>query len=278
MSEAVRIAEINEERSRRLTPRRYIDEDAVERYARCLDELPPIALFRVGEDLLLADGRHRLAAHKKAGREAICADVHDGTEEELLEAAILANLRHGRPWTRSEKTDCIDAWLRLHPERADNWIADDLLVSKNTVAVRRGFLVRTCQIDRFEKTIGRDGKARPYEYSPQEPGEMLGRSRDKDLWAEYEAAFGESRSEVNERTKPLTEGVYKQVWRRAGERLAAQKEAAADEPAGGALTVGEPKLRWEERPALMELKTAWQAAKLEERREFLAWLKSRHGG
>ena len=43
--------------------------------------------------------------------------------------------------------------LTLHPERGDNWIAEDMGVSKNTVAKYREELESGCQIDRLWKSF-----------------------------------------------------------------------------------------------------------------------------
>jgi len=199
VSELVPIESIDLGRSIELSPRTDVDQDTVEGYVRFLDALPPLTLYRVDGQLLVADGLHRLAAFTQAGRDTVPAEVRDGTEEELIEAAVLANLSHGRQWSQEEKRNCVDAWLKIHPERSDNWIAEDLGVSKNTVAARRGHLERTCQIDKLTELVGRDGKTRPrtqarhpsnvppFEWAPEgyvPPAEMDDRE-----WQVHDEAF-----------------------------------------------------------------------------------------
>lgn len=52
-------------------------------YKEALNEgvtLPPIAVFQVGEKRFLADGQHRLRAHKELGKTEINADLFHGTD------------------------------------------------------------------------------------------------------------------------------------------------------------------------------------------------------
>jgi ParB-like chromosome segregation protein Spo0J len=71
-------------------PQRHLDADRVQRYALILDELPPVTVFRLDEDqtLLLADGYHRLAAARMAGRSTLRADVRGGTRADALHFAV----------------------------------------------------------------------------------------------------------------------------------------------------------------------------------------------
>jgi DNA modification methylase len=159
-TQLVALSDIDDARSLELSPREALDNETVERYMVTLDELPPIDVWEVdGEaDLLVSDGLHRLRAAKRNKADSLSAVMHEGTMTEFLESAILANLLHGRAWTRAEKRNCIDAWLRIHPERTDRWIAEDLRVSHNTVEDRRDSLESVGQIDQLEVLVGKDGK------------------------------------------------------------------------------------------------------------------------
>lgn len=103
----VEIAEIDEARSAEANPRLSIDAETVERYAAVIDGLPPVTLHRVGGTLLVADGLHRIAAARQAGRETIDAEIIGGTEREWREAILLSNHQHGRPWSRAERRECV---------------------------------------------------------------------------------------------------------------------------------------------------------------------------
>lgn len=85
-------------------------------YAAALNEeatFPPVTVFR---DTLggywLADGFHRLAAHKQAGRETILAEVRDGDRREAMLFAAGANAAHGLRRTQEDKRQAILALLR----------------------------------------------------------------------------------------------------------------------------------------------------------------------
>ncbi len=50
-------------------PPRHLDEGKVARYAQILDQLPPVVVFDLGDELLLVGGYHRVeAARGSAGR------------------------------------------------------------------------------------------------------------------------------------------------------------------------------------------------------------------
>jgi hypothetical protein len=69
-------------------PRRHLDVERVQRYAQMLDELPPVAVFRLEDrTLLLVDGYHRLAAAQKPGRTMIDADIREGTRADAVKFA-----------------------------------------------------------------------------------------------------------------------------------------------------------------------------------------------
>lgn len=76
---------------------------------------PPIVVWRVGDELHLSDGYHRLAALRKLGRVTVEADVREGTALELFEHALGANARHGLPRTQEDKRKAVRAAL-AHPE------------------------------------------------------------------------------------------------------------------------------------------------------------------
>jgi hypothetical protein len=55
-----------------------------------------MTMFRVGADLLLADGFHRYHAHAALQADGIAADVVDGSREDALRFSLSANARHGK--------------------------------------------------------------------------------------------------------------------------------------------------------------------------------------
>ena len=68
-------------------PEAHLDAGRVERYAQMLDALPPVVVFDTGEELLLADGYHRVAAARRRGLETIEAEVRLGSRHDTLRYA-----------------------------------------------------------------------------------------------------------------------------------------------------------------------------------------------
>ena len=54
-----------------IDPEAHLDAARVKRYAAMLDTLLPVVVFDTGEELLLADGYHRLAAARRCGLETV---------------------------------------------------------------------------------------------------------------------------------------------------------------------------------------------------------------
>ena len=163
-----------------LNVRNQLYNDTIDGYMDCFDQLPPVVVFATDEGNLLADGFHRIKAAKKLGLTEIEADVKQGTRKDAEEYAVLANLKHGKPLTRKERQKAIKRMLILHPERANNWIAEELGVSDMTVKKYREELESASQIGKVDEFLGKDGKVYPREIphpkreehsSADEPGE-----------------------------------------------------------------------------------------------------------
>ena len=118
----------------------------------------------VDQDGHTIDGFHRLRACDELGIECPREVRHFESETDNFELALRLNC-HRRMLNREQKRDLIAVYLRRDPQIADNTLADLIGgVSKNTVADVREELVGTCQIDKFEKLRGKDGKDRPVKY------------------------------------------------------------------------------------------------------------------
>jgi 16S rRNA G966 N2-methylase RsmD len=157
---------------RAILVREQVDTETVDRYAGCFDDLPPIVVFSTEGGLLLADGLHRISAAKQLGLVDIESEVIDGDRNSAWDYALYANLRHGKPPNRKERTTIAEGLLHLHTERSDNWLAEDVGISKNTIASIRERLETACQIDNLDVLVGKDGKQYPreqYKATPQEP-------------------------------------------------------------------------------------------------------------
>jgi ParB-like chromosome segregation protein Spo0J len=68
-------------------PEAHLDAARVERYARTLDDLPPVLVFETSQGPLLVDGYHRVAAARRLELETIEAEVRRGTRREALRHA-----------------------------------------------------------------------------------------------------------------------------------------------------------------------------------------------
>jgi ParB-like nuclease domain len=68
-------------------PEAHLDPARVERYARMLDDLPPVVVFDTPQGPLLADGYHRLAAARRCGLETVEAEVRAGSRQDALRYA-----------------------------------------------------------------------------------------------------------------------------------------------------------------------------------------------
>jgi hypothetical protein len=118
--------------------------------------LPPILVQR--ETMRVIDGMHRLRAARLLGRETIEVRFFDGTEAELLAAAVKANSGHGLPLTLADREAAASRMIGLVPWQSDRWIAELSGLAPGTVAaVRR----RGGQTDQGGSRVGRDGRARP---------------------------------------------------------------------------------------------------------------------
>lgn len=112
-------------------------------YAAALGEgatFPPVTVFRDARGgYWLADGFHRLAAHKQAGRETILADVREGDRRAAMLFAAGANSSHGLRRTQEDKRQAILALLRDQEWRqwSDREIAKRTATDHKTVGKLR---------------------------------------------------------------------------------------------------------------------------------------------
>jgi len=119
--------------------RKALREDTVQRYDECFEYLPPVIVYDVGDHLLLADGFHRMAvAHRRAARgdlnpAEIKAEVRQGTREDALEFAVLANAATGEKLSIEERDAGIRRLRQLHPRHAEREIARMMGVHESCV-------------------------------------------------------------------------------------------------------------------------------------------------
>jgi hypothetical protein len=158
-----------------LNLRDRLDPEAVDRYVESWDRLPPVTVFEVDDRWLLTDGVHRHAAAVKLGKRTIKAEVLVGTFEDALDYVAVANLHHGLPLTRAERRRAIEVKLRLHHDRSDRHLAEDLGVGRELVAKLRRQLIESGQIPEAQTRVGSDGKVYPASL-PKDPNERRPRT------------------------------------------------------------------------------------------------------
>lgn len=119
---------------RELTPRDgEPDRETCEKYAEAFDALPPIQVQR--DTFVLIDGWHRLRSTRYAVRDHIRIIETDVSDDELEDAALVANVRHGRPLTAFERRNALEGLIRRHgPESVDPW-HDERIASAVSVGV-----------------------------------------------------------------------------------------------------------------------------------------------
>jgi ParB-like chromosome segregation protein Spo0J len=109
----------------------------------------------------ILDGHHRVEACRQLGITEWPRKVREGlTEIEKRSHTRSLNLAR-RHLTAKQKRELIAAQLVDTPDQSDRSIADGLGVSHHTVAGVRDGLMATGQIAQLDKTVGKDGKARP---------------------------------------------------------------------------------------------------------------------
>jgi hypothetical protein len=101
---------------------------------------PPLDVYDIGGDLLLADGFHRLAAFIKAGFDTVEVNIIEGTERDAVLHAVGSNANHGFRRTNADKRKAVLTLLE-DPEWqqwADTEIARRIVVTQPFVSkIRR---------------------------------------------------------------------------------------------------------------------------------------------
>ena len=105
-----------------------IDPAIVDEYAAGIEAGDPFPLITVfckpnGQDYILADGFHRLAALAKLERKTVGVTVKEGGLHEALAYALSANTAHGLRRTSADKTHAVQMALK-DPAYADSSLRD----------------------------------------------------------------------------------------------------------------------------------------------------------
>jgi hypothetical protein len=88
-----------------------IDEDYVAELVECIDALPPPIVLVEGDNFWMADGFHRVYAHRKAGRKVIRCVCRHGTKRQAVKFSLQANSTHGKRRTNEDKRRAVQIAL-----------------------------------------------------------------------------------------------------------------------------------------------------------------------
>jgi hypothetical protein len=156
-----------------LNLRDRLDDFTVERYADAWQRMPPITVFEIEGQWLLADGFHRHAAAVMLAKRSIPAEVREGTMADALDFVASVNLFHGLPLTRSERRRAVEVKLRIHPDWSDRRLAEELAIGRELIGKIRKMLVDSGQISAAVSRVGADGKTYTSAGLPRDPNERL---------------------------------------------------------------------------------------------------------
>lgn len=115
-----------------------LDQGVVAEYAEAMKDgaaFPPGVAYFDGSNHWLADGIHRLFAHRKIGAKTMEVELHQGTQRDAILYAVGANAKHGLRFTREDKRRAVltlledDEWSQW----SDREIARRCGVSPDTV-------------------------------------------------------------------------------------------------------------------------------------------------
>ena len=150
--------------------RTAINHDTVNDYAEVMsegDNLPPITVYFDGVDHWLADGYHRLHAHRKIGAVTIDAEVKTGTQLDARIHAWGANKGHGLPRTNADKRKAVLGMLADAPQMGDRAIARHVGVSDRMVNGLRASICESFADEPATRTVERGGKTYTQDTSGQ---------------------------------------------------------------------------------------------------------------
>lgn len=175
-------------------PRERMDEGVVSDYADALKggaSFPPVTVYLDRAGLYhLADGFHRVAAHRREGRGAISAEVIEGERRDAVLHSVGANAEHGLRRTNADKKRAVCTLLRDDEWRmwSDAEIARRTRVSDKTVARHRAELVASSEIPRMDvRRVERDGVVYEQDVSGQREAAAARRAEVEAMQAEADA-------------------------------------------------------------------------------------------
>lgn len=135
-AETMMVADITADH--RSQPRFMLDQGLIDEYAEAMQsgsKFPPVTVYHDGETYWLADGFHRLAAARTAGKEQIRAEVRLGGLDEAVLYSVQANSEHGLRRSNQDKNRAVETMLTN-----DDWAAWSNIQIANTARVSDVFV------------------------------------------------------------------------------------------------------------------------------------------
>jgi len=108
--------------------REEIDQDMVETFAENMlhgDKFPPILIYVVNGEKLIADGFHRYFAHKKNNKTSIEVDERTADMDTYILKCTSANNKHGKRPTHKDKIRSLERILKID-EVSTLWLDKDI--------------------------------------------------------------------------------------------------------------------------------------------------------
>ncbi|HEV2780633.1 MAG TPA: ParB/RepB/Spo0J family partition protein [Actinophytocola sp.] len=134
------------------------DAKHVQLLAEAGEALPPITVHR--PSMRVIDGAHRVRAAALNGRTMIDARLIDCDQKAAFVLAVKANVTHGLPLSRADRSAAAGRIIASHPQWSDRAVAAATGLSDKTVSRIRA----QCATDSTPAAtarVGRDGRIRP---------------------------------------------------------------------------------------------------------------------
>jgi ParB-like chromosome segregation protein Spo0J len=141
-----------------------LEQDHVAALMETASQWPPIVVW--GDECLVVDGAHRVAAARRLGHRRIPAVRFVGSADDAFVESVHRNVAHGLPLTVSDRKRAASRVLTSHRNWSDSRIGYVCGLSGKTVArLRRDGspleLESATEVFHVHRRIGLDGKARP---------------------------------------------------------------------------------------------------------------------
>lgn len=135
-----------------------LDKQLISEYQETLDVMPPVTIYDTERGYILVDGFHRLAAAKQKELDEINADIKQGSVQDALAFACIANLKHGKQLTSQERQNAIRQYIKLNVGKSNRLIAEDVGCDEKTIRIYRSRMEDDGEIETQKKRVGKDDR------------------------------------------------------------------------------------------------------------------------